>query len=85
MNSHTMKCGCEIIIVRNGHFYKMYRCPMHEAAPDMLAALKAAIVFIGDDLYEAKDSFQNVIYIDETEALLKRCKQAIAAAEGKQP
>jgi hypothetical protein len=56
---------------------------LHTLNRDLLAALKEAKRFIGDELYEAVESFQNAIYIDELTALRTKCLQAIAKAEGK--
>jgi hypothetical protein len=55
---------------------------LHTLNRDLLAALKEAERFIGDELYDAVESFQNDIYIDECQSLLDKVTQAIAEAEG---
>jgi RecA/RadA recombinase len=65
----------------NGTGWKIRRCPLHEAAPDMLAALKVAVMGLEALIIAAGPPRNNATAIAGHEDALKRVAQGRAAIE----
>jgi hypothetical protein len=75
-------CGCETKVHKDGSGVELYLCPLHEAAPDMLAELEECRKeLLGSSCYlETCDPVTIVENFDSFIASLKRRLAAVEAA-----
>jgi hypothetical protein len=54
----------------------------YEVGTQLLEACEMALIIVGNELYEAKESFQSETYIEELQRCYDKLNAAIAAAKG---
>ena len=71
----VLDCGCRAITYTDSPWPDLEYCPMHKAAPDMLAALEATQRLL-DDVYS-----EDIISSRDLYEVYEKNKQALAATE----